>query len=154
LEELTLEREDLTSVTACALIGALNHELSERYPEDGANHFRLEPDEVAEGLGLFLVARSAGRAIACGALRMLDSRCAEIKRMYVVPEFRGRGVARRVLARLEAESARLGASRLVLETGARQPESLALYGRAGFVRIPAFGEYLDSPLSVCLAKQL
>ena len=154
LKELRLEREPLDSAAASALIAALNAELSASYPEEGANHFRLEPDEVAQGTGAFLVARVAGRPVACGALRMLDPSTAEIKRMYVIPELRGRGIARAVLAELEAECLRLGASRLVLETGARQTGALALYGRAGFVEIPAFGEYLDSPLSVCLAKAL
>jgi GNAT superfamily N-acetyltransferase len=74
--------------------------------------------------------------------------------MYVVPAFRGQGIARRLLTALEAESTALGISRLVLETGDRQPEALALYERAGFARIPAFGKYVDSPLSVCMAKQL
>ena len=152
--EWVVEREDLRSPTAETLIRALNDELSRRYPEEGATHFRLDPEEVAEGRGAFLVVRSAGRPIGCGAVRRLDAQTAEIKRMYVAPEFRGRGIARRLLAALEAESTALGISRLVLETGARQPEALALYERAGFARIPAFGEYVDSPLSVCMAKQL
>ena len=149
-----VEREDLRSETAATLIHALNDELSERYPEEGATHFRLDPDEVTEGRGAFLVVRSAGRPVGCGAVRRLDAETAEIKRMYVVPDFRGQGIARRLLTALEAESAVLGISRLLLETGSRQPEALALYERAGFVRVPAFGEYVDSPLSVCMAKQL
>jgi len=103
---------------------------------------------------VFLVVRSAGRPVGCGAVRRLDAQTAEIKRMYVVTDFRGQGVARRLLAALESESAALGISRLVLETGVRQPEALALYERAGFSRIPAFGEYVGSPLSVCMAKRL
>jgi N-acetylglutamate synthase-like GNAT family acetyltransferase len=87
-------------------------------------------------------------------LRSATAQTAEIKRMYVVPDLRGQGIARRLLTALEAESTALGIARLVLETGARQPEALALYERAGFARIPAFGEYVDSPLSVCMAKQL
>jgi GNAT superfamily N-acetyltransferase len=152
--EWVVEREDLRSATAATLIQALNEELSQRYPEDGANHFGLDPEEVGEGRGVFLVVRSADRPVACGAVRRLDSQTAEIKRMYVVPELRGQGIARRLLAALEAESSALGISRLVLETGDRQPDALALYERAGFDRIPAFGEYVDSPLSVCMAKRL
>jgi ribosomal protein S18 acetylase RimI-like enzyme len=95
---------------------------------------------------------SALPVVQLGAVRRLDAVTAESKRMYVVPEFRGRGVARRLLAEMEGESVPLGVARLVLETGIRQPEALALYERAGFVRIPAFGEYVDSPLTVCMAK--
>jgi putative acetyltransferase len=152
--EWVVEREDLRSATAETLIRALNDELSQRYPEEGANHFRLDPEEVAEGRGVFLVVRSAGRPVGCGAVRRVDTQTGEIKRMYVAPEFRGQGVARHLLTALEAESTALGMSRLVLETGARQPEALALYERAGFARIPAFGEYVHSPLSVCMSKQL
>ena len=74
--------------------------------------------------------------------------------MYVVPSFRGRGIAKAVLETLETEAQELGASRLVLETGERQPEALALYRRSGFSPIPPFGQYIDSPLSVCMAKEL
>jgi GNAT superfamily N-acetyltransferase len=77
--------------------------------------------------------------------------------MYVAPTARGLGVGRQILNALEAEARRLGARRLVLETGPRQPEALALYAHAGFTQIPLFGEYLDTPhpdLSVCMAKDL
>jgi GNAT superfamily N-acetyltransferase len=74
--------------------------------------------------------------------------------MFVVPAMRGRGIGRAVLTALAAEGRRLGVDRLVLETGERQKEALVLYGRAGFVRIPAFGEYVDSSLSVCMEMRL
>jgi GNAT superfamily N-acetyltransferase len=74
--------------------------------------------------------------------------------MYVVPLDRGRGVGRVILNALINEARALSISRLVLETGVRQSEALALYQRAGFSRIAPFGEYVGSPLSVCLAKEL
>lgn len=151
---LEIRREDLTSPAGQALILALNDELSERYPEQGANHFRVDPEDVAPGHGAYLVASDRGVAVACGAIRRHDAQTAEIKRMYVVPEARGRGLSRLLLAALEAEGRSLGATRLVLETGDRQVEALALYGHSGFVQIPRFGEYLESPLSVCMAKDL
>jgi putative acetyltransferase len=152
--ELIIERGDLRSPAAQALIRALNAELERVYPEPGANHFRLDADEVADGQGAFLIARRGGGAVGCGAVRRLDARAGEIKRMYVCPEERGRGVGRALLAALEAEARALGLARLVLETGARQTEAMALYQRAGFQVIPRFGEYLGSPLSVCMAKDL
>ena len=136
------------------LIQALNAELMQRYPEEGANHFRLDPQDVAPGRGVFLVAYVDGEAVACGATRLYDTHPSEIKRMYVIPEYRGRGIAGRLLNELERHAQALGARELVLETGDRQPEAIALYSRAGFTRIPLFGEYLDSPLSVCMGKRL
>ncbi|HEY5806784.1 MAG TPA: GNAT family N-acetyltransferase [Povalibacter sp.] len=134
------------------LIRALNAELDVRYPEEGANHFRLDPDEVAPGRGVFLVAYAQGVAVGCGATRLNDPHTAEIKRMYVLPAYRGRGIAGAVLTALEAHAKTLGAKHLVLESGERQPESLAVYRRAGFREIERFGEYVDSPLSLCMGK--
>lgn len=152
---IEIRREDIASPVVEALIRALNAELSRMYPEEGATHFRLDPDEVAEGQGAFLVAYADGSPVACGALRRLDADSAEIKRMYVAPGTRGRGIGRAVLAALEAEARRLGVRRVVLETGVRQTEALALYTKEGFERIPLFGEYIGSPLtSVCMAKDL
>jgi putative acetyltransferase len=75
--------------------------------------------------------------------------------MYVSADVRGQGIGRDLLTRLEAAARALGLSRLVLETGIRQTEALALYRRAGFTDIPAYGEYASSPsTSVCLAKTL
>jgi len=153
-DEISFARAGLDDPDASMLITALNAELSAQYPEEGANHFRLEPSDVAPGRGVFLVAREASTAIACGAIRMVDPGTAEIKRMYTVPGARGRGIAALILQQLEDAARDLGAQRVVLETGTRQTEAMALYARAGFVRIPCFGEYADSPLSVCMEKQL
>jgi GNAT superfamily N-acetyltransferase len=152
--ECEIRREDISSSVANALIQSLNAELSDRYPEEGANHFRLDPEEVAEGRGVFYVAYRDAQPIGCGAVRLLNADTAEIKRMYVAPGVRGNRIGRVLLDSLESEARRLGARLLVLETGERQPEAVALYARAGFVRIAAFGEYIGSPLSVCMAKSL
>jgi putative acetyltransferase len=152
--EVDIRRAEITSPIVQQLILALNAELEEMYPEEGANHFRLDADEVADGRGAFLVAYRDGQAVGCGAVRRNDVHVAEIKRMYVIPKERGRGIARQVLNALESEARQLGVRRLVLETGLRQVEALALYRRAGFVEIPLFGEYIDSPLSVCMEKDL
>ncbi len=154
---IDIRREDLLSPLASELILALNAELTERYPEDGANFFSLHADEVSEGRGAFLVAYCDDLPIGCGAVRRIDATSAEIKRMYVAPDFRGHGIGRIILRALEAEARNLGARRLLLETGPRQPEAIALYARAGFERIPLYGAYADTPhpdLSVCMAKEL
>jgi GNAT superfamily N-acetyltransferase/SAM-dependent methyltransferase len=152
--ELVIEPSSLDSADARALIGELNRQLDDDYPEPGANHFRLDAGEVAPGRGVFLIARLGGEAVGCGAVRALDDGVAEIKRMYTRPAARGKGVARALLAALEVQARSLGATRLVLETGERQRAAVALYVRAGFEEIPPFGEYVDSPLSVCYGKPL
>lgn len=149
------ERASLTGTDAEILIGELDAEILALYPEDEtACHFRLDADEVAPGRGAFLVAREDGVAVACGAIRRLDATTAEIKRMYTRPAARGRGLARDLLAALEGVAAELGAHRVVLETGPRQPAAIALYRRAGYVPIGPFGEYTAHPLSLFFAKVL
>jgi putative acetyltransferase len=151
---VTIRGEPITSATAQALVQRLNAELIGRYPEEGANHFRLDPEELAPGRGAFLIAYLDGAPVGCGAVRREGEGTAEIKRMFVDPAHRGRGIASAVLTALEAEARRLGARRLVLETGHRQPEALALYQRHGFLPTAAFGGYIGSRLSICLAKDL
>lgn len=123
---LHIRRAPLESQAAAALIAALNREISAIYPEDGATHFRLDAREVEPGRGAFLVARLGGRACGCGAVRSLGPGTVEIKRMYVAPEARGRGIGTALLSALEAEARALGAVRLVLETGERQRNAVAL----------------------------
>ncbi len=93
-------------------------------------------------------------AVGCGGLRALDHRHGEIKRMYVTPERRGSGVAIAILTALEGEARGRGWSRLVLETGDRQPDAMRLYEREGYTRIANFGYYADSALSICYEKSL
>ena len=144
----------LESSIAGTLITALNAELASQHPEEGANHFRLDSEEVADGIGAFMVAFDRGRPVGCGAIRQLDQSTVEVKRMYVEPAARARGVARSILCALEQEAARLGVERIVLETGVRQVAALRLYESVGFVRIPSFGEYTSSPVSVCMEKRI
>lgn len=151
---LILRREKLDSATASALIGALNRELSAQYPEPGVTHFNLDEEEVSPGRGIFLVARLNGVPLGCGAVRRRDPESAELKRMYVAPEARGKGVGRALLEALEAEGRRLGVGRLVLETGIRQDAAIRLYRAAGYVTIPTLPEYQGSPVSHCMAKEL
>ena len=152
---LSISRSDLGDEDVLALIAELNAELAGRYPEEGANHFRLDPDEVAPGRGALLVARLDGAPVGCGAVRLLDPETAEIKRMFTRAGARGGGVGRALLAALESEARALTARRLVLETGTRQQEALGLYESHGFVRTPLYGEYVESAAtSICMQKDL
>lgn len=153
-EHLEVRREKLSSGVSAELISALNAELTSLYPEEGANHFRLAAEEVEDGRGAFLVVYDRGQPVGCGAIRRLDRRRAEIKRMYVDPAARGDGIGRVILEALETEAKSLAVTRIVLETGKRQTVALALYKSAGFMRIRRFGEYKNSPLSICMEKRL
>jgi GNAT superfamily N-acetyltransferase len=100
----------------------------------------------ASDISVVLVARDdGGTALGCGALRVLGDGVAEVKRMYVAPAARGRGVAKAVLAGLEEAARERGWTTLRLETGPRQPEAIGLYSQAGYRPIEAFGAYVDAP---------
>jgi GNAT superfamily N-acetyltransferase len=148
-------RERLPSPVADRLIADLNAELMAMYPEPGATHFRLDPEEVSPGRGVFVVAFAEDVPVGCGAMRRIDPETAELKRMYVVPSARGTGVGRALVAGLEREARHIAIRRLVLETGIRQIAALALYERTGFERIPLYGDYQKSAdTSICMGKNL
>ncbi|MEU4475388.1 GNAT family N-acetyltransferase [Micromonospora sp. NPDC023888] len=102
----------------------------------------------------YLAAVVHGRAVACGGLQALDADTGEIKRMYVRPAYRGRGIARQLLAALEECAFRQGHSMVCLETGTYLPAAIGLYTSSGYDQIPVYGEYVGNPYSVCFAKRL
>ncbi len=151
---LSISAEPFDSHDTRELIAALDALLADLYPPEQRFGPNLSAEHVDHGSGTFLVARDGGRAVGCGAVRLLDSATAEAKRMYVEPGHRGRGVGTALLAGLEAAAKELGASRLVLETGIHQVAAIALYRRAGFVRIDCWGSYASSSASVCFERRL
>src|SRR6202165_3149559 len=142
---ISISAEPFDSPDAQRLIAALDAGLAELYPPEQRFGPNLKAQHLEGGRGTFLVARDGGRAVGCGAIRLIDDETAEVKRMYVEPDQRGKGVGRAVLASLEAAARRLRAQRLVLETGTNSPEAPALYGSAGFTQIGCWGEYATSP---------
>lgn len=135
-----------------ALTAAQQVELRARY--GGAGEPGVPPS--AADVAVVLLARDDhGTPIGCGALRPLEEGCAELKRMYVAPSARGRGVSRLLLTGLEAEAVGRGWTTVLLETGPRQPEAIGLYTSAGYRPVPAFGHYGDDAEdSVFLAREL
>lgn len=152
--ELQIEPSTLDAPEALPLCAALDAESQARYPFDLSRHFRVSPEEFAAERGAFLLARIDGKAVGCGGVRLLDPETAELKRMYVAPSARGKGIARALLAALEHEARVRGATQIILETGNKQVEALALYRREGYTDIPRYEPYVDATHSVCLAKQL
>lgn len=151
---ISIASEPFDSADALRLVGALDAHLASRYPPDQRFGPNLRPEHLAPGLGTFVVARLDGTAVGCGAIRRLDEMTVEVKRMFVEPEMRGRGVAKQVLDRLEGDARAMGVSRLVLETGIHQAEAIGLYRRAGFMPVDCWGEYANAPTSVCFEKTI
>lgn len=140
---ITAERPDAPD--ARALIEELEAHLASRYPRESRHGFSVEKllrEQVA-----FFVSRDDGRAAGCGGVMIVGSEYAEIKRMYVRPAFRGRGVGRLMLEHLVGHARAQGLGVVRLETGIHQREAIALYESGGFRRIGPFGPYTDDPLS-------
>lgn len=95
-----------------------------------------------------------GMAVGCGAFKKYDSKTAEIKRMFVVPEFRGNGIASKILSEIELWATELNFSELILETGTNNPNAIALYQKSGFIISNNYGNYIDVKSSCCLKKTL
>lgn len=151
-DAVELRVEPYDGPVAQELIAAVQQEYVARY--GGPDDSPVDPGEFAPPAGCFVVAYDGIAPIASGGLRPATDGAMEIKRMYVRPEWRGRGLARVVLADLEARARDLGATRIVLETGMRQPEAIRLYETSGYARIAPFGHYACSPMSVSFGKDL
>ena len=142
---------DPASADARPLIRELDAYLTALYPAE-SNHL-LSVDALRGPNVTFVLARTAGVAVGCGAVVHHDG-YAEVKRMFVRPAFRGQRIGALILGELERRARQAGLTVARLETGVAQPEALALYERAGYVRRGPFGDYPDDPLSVFMEKSL
>lgn len=157
---LVLRPTPLDHPDAAHLIAEVQQVYVERYGGEDATV--LDPGEFAPPAGFFAVGYADGQPVACGGWRSrragespaLRDGDVEVKRMYVNAAHRGRGYARAVLAELERAAAAAGLSRIVLETGSRQPEAIALYESSGYASMPGFGVYADAESSRYFAKPL
>ena len=150
---MQIENLDPDHLEARRLISDLDADLIMRYP--GEVPHGIDAVEFRAANGYFAVLREAGDlpAVACGAFRPVRSDCVEIKRMYVAAGFRGQGYAKAILYHLEKIALERGFTTFVLETGIKQPEAIGLYRRLGYFGIPAYGEYVENPNSVCFQKR-
>lgn len=138
-ECLNVELVERATDEARALVASLDAELSVGYAPEHQHGYDIE--RVFQPDVKFFIVRLDGEAVGCGAVG-LDEEVAELKRMYVRPEMRGRGAVQALLARLEAEALAHGYARLALETGDTLLSAHRVYERAGFKRCGAFGHYL------------
>ncbi len=140
---ITPERPD--SAEAQALIAELESELAPLYPSESRHGYSVER-LLAEGVDFFL-ARQDGIPVGCGGVQRMGGGYAEVKRMYVRPQYRGSGVAGQILKHLIDFTRSRGIQLLRLETGIHQHAAIGLYERMCFEQIPPFGTYKEDPLS-------
>jgi GNAT superfamily N-acetyltransferase len=149
---LVIETRPYDDVDVVRMVAQVQTEYVTLY--GGPDAAAVEPDEFSAPNGGFLVGVLDGVAVAMGGWRRIDDTSAEIKRMYVAPQARRGGIARTMLAALERSAAEAGITRLVLNTGPKQPEAIALYESAGYLPVPGFGHYACHPEAVFLGKVL
>jgi GNAT superfamily N-acetyltransferase len=157
--DLRIEQVAIDHPDARLLIEHVQQEYVVRY--GGRDRSPMDPVEFVPPTGAFYVGYRDDAPVMCGAWRFRDdvpclgsSRPAEVKRMYVVPAARRAGLARLMLAHLEATARTAGAEVMILETGTAQPEALALYEAAGYERVTPFGLYRDAPQNRCYGRRL
>jgi len=151
---VTIGQESPWADGVSSLIQLLDDYLFARYPAE-ARHI-LDLDQLAAPTIVLLIARVDGVAVGCGAVRFMDVDVpyAEIKRMFVHPGYRGRGIAKSIISGLEEVARDRGLSLIRLETGIHQPEANGLYERAGYRLCGSFGEYVENGISVFFEKGL
>lgn len=149
---ITITRESPRQDDVVALIRQSDALMQSLYPAE-SNHL-VDVDALAQPHVHFFVAREDGRALGCGSFVVADRKHAEMKRVFVDPAARCKGVARLIMEALEREAASLGIGLMQLETGIKQPEAIALYRKFGYVERGPFGSYRPDPLSLFMEKRL
>jgi ribosomal protein S18 acetylase RimI-like enzyme len=144
------ERPD--SADAVQLIAELETSLAQLYPAESRHGYSVEK-LLSESVSFFVVCQD-DTAAGCGGVQFYGTEYAEVKRMYVRPQYRGLGLGRLIVNHLAEYSRQRGVPALRLETGVHQDAAIGLYERVGFERIPPFGAYQEDPLSVFFEKPL
>jgi putative acetyltransferase len=148
---LRLHRTDASNEYFRELVAELDAELSVRNGESNAFYMQFNTlDAIRHAVVLY----KNNIPVACGAVKQYDEQAMEVKRMFVLPAHRGRGLAQQVLQELERWTAELNYSACILETGLMQPEAIALYKKCNYSVIPNYGQYVGDEKSVCFRKQL
>jgi putative acetyltransferase len=148
---ITIDSLDPASDQAETLIEELNTYLLDLYPPE-SNHID-SVEELSRTHVHFLGAFEDGRPVGCGAIKLFRS-YAEIKRIYINPDHRGKGTGRLILSALENIAHHAEIDTVRLESGVRQPEALLLFENNGYRRTSRYGDYFDDPLSVFMEKVL
>ncbi len=133
------------------LVKHLDADLSKR---DGNEHSFYAQFNKIDKIRYVIVAYEDDKPVGCGAIKEYAANIMEVKRMYTLPESRGKGIASKVLTELEIWAADLSYEKCILETGKKQPEAIGLYKKNGYKLIPNYGQYAEVESSVCFEKDL
>ncbi|HMI67834.1 MAG TPA: GNAT family N-acetyltransferase [Cyclobacteriaceae bacterium] len=133
------------------LVRGLDADLAVR---DGDDHSFYHQFNKIDKIKFVVVAYENKRPLGCGAIKEYAPSTMEVKRMYILPESRGKGIATNILSELENWAAELGYEKCILETGKKQPEAIGLYRKNGYKRIPNYGQYEAIENSLCFEKSL
>lgn len=147
----TLKRTNSDDSDFQTLVQLLDTDLAIR---DGADHAFFAQFNKIAAIKYVVVAYDNDTAVGCGAIKEYEGNLMEIKRMFVLPEERGKGIASVVLKELENWTIELGYPKCILETGIKQPEAIRLYEKNNYQRIPNYGQYAEVESSVCFEKHL
>ncbi|OQP49751.1 GNAT family N-acetyltransferase [Niastella yeongjuensis] len=147
----TFQRTDSGNADFQDLVKLLDEDLAIR---DGAEHAFYDQYNKIVNIKHAMVCYLDGQPIGCGAFKEYDEHTVEIKRMYVKPEYRSKGIGLYILRELELWAAELNYPTTILETGKKQPEAIRLYEKAGYTRIKNFGQYENVENSVCMSKDI
>lgn len=146
-----LKRTDSSDPDFQPLVHELDKDLAIRDGEEAAFFAQFNKIDKIKHV---VVGYENGLAIACGAIKLYVDQTMEVKRMFVDPEFRGKGIASLVLKELEDWAVELGYTKCILETGKKQPEAIRLYQKNKYELIPNYGQYAGVESSVCFEKHL
>ncbi len=146
-----LVRTDSDDADFRELVALLDADLAIR---DGDEHLFYAQFNKVNAIRHVVVVYEGETAVGCGAFKEYVKETAEIKRMFVREEVRGRGIAGEILAELETWAKELNYSQCILETGVKQPEAIRLYEKSGYVKMPSYGQYLNVGNSVCMRKSI
>lgn len=144
-------RSDSDNPDFIELVKRLDADLAER---DGDDHSFYAQFNKINKIKYAVVAYEDGVPLGCGAIKEYEPGAMEVKRMYVAPETRGKGIATKILIELENWASELQYVKCILETGKRQPEAIQLYRKNGYRVIPNYGQYAEVENSVCFEKEL
>ncbi len=133
------------------LVKQLDADLAKR---DGEDHSFYAQFNKIDKIKYAVVAYEDQIPLGCGAIKQFDSSTMEVKRMYTLPESRGKGIATLILAELENWAKELAFEKCVLETGKRQPEAIQLYKKNGYQMIQNYGQYANVENSLCFEKKM
>ena len=148
---LTLIRTDSTNTDFINLVKELTAYFA---VIDGEDHAFYSQFNTISSLKYVIVAYENNKAVGCGAIREFSTSAIEVKRMYVLPECRGKGVASKILSELERWAKELGYNTCILETHKKQADAVGLYVKSGYKVIPNYGHYKNVENSVCFEKKL